>query len=200
VLVFGIDILNETMKTTLYKATNLKTIAWANGTSTELFIFPENGDFLTRNFLFRISTATVEAETSTFSFFEGIERTLMILEGNLVLEHVGRYSKELKTFDQDSFSGEWDTKSIGKVKDFNLMCKKGASGSVQHYPFSSNESNQLELKGAMSFIYVQSGVFACRGEVLSAGDTLQIQKVVENEIEIKAKEGGDLVFVEVVFA
>jgi hypothetical protein len=36
--------------------------------------------------------------------------------------------------------------------------------------------------------------------VLSAGDTLQIQKVVENEIEIKAKEGGDLVFVEVVFA
>lgn len=188
------------MKTILHKATTSKTIAWANGTSTELFIFPEKGDFLTRDFLFRISTATVEAETSTFSFFEGIERTLMILEGNLILEHIGRYTKELKTFDQDSFNGEWETKSIGKVKDFNLMCKKGASGSVKHFPFSSNESKQLELKGAMSFIYVQSGVFSCRGEVLTPGDTLQIQKVVENEIEVIAKEGGDLVFVEVAFS
>lgn len=185
------------MKTTLYKATTSKTIAWANGTSTELFIFPENGDFLTRDFLFRISTATVEAETSTFSFFEGIERTLMILEGNLILEHVGRYTKELKTFDQDNFSGEWDTKSKGKVKDFNLMCKKGASGSVQHFPFSSNESKQLELKGTMSFIYVQSGVFSCRGEVLSAGDTLEIQREFETEIEIIALEQGDIIFVEV---
>jgi environmental stress-induced protein Ves len=187
------------MKTRMYKATSSKTIAWANGTSTELFIFPENGDFLTRDFLFRVSTATVEAETSTFTFFEGIDRTLMILEGNLILEHVGRYTKELKTFDQDNFSGEWDTKSKGKVKDFNLMCKKGASGSVQHFPFSTNESKHIELKGAMSFFYIQSGVYNCRGEVLNAGDTLQIQKVVENEIEIIAKEGGDLVFVEVEF-
>lgn len=187
------------MKTRLYKATSSKTIAWANGTSTELFIYPENGDFLTRDFLFRISTATVEAETSNFTFFEGINRTLMILEGNLTLEHVGRYTKELKTFDQDNFSGEWDTNSKGKVKDFNLMCKKGASGSVQHFQFSTDETKQLELKGAMSFFYVQSGVFACRGEVMNAGDTLQIQKGFENEIEVFSKEGGDLVFVEVEF-
>jgi environmental stress-induced protein Ves len=187
------------MKTILYKATTSKTIAWANGTSTELFIFPENGDFLTRNFLFRISTATVEAATSTFTFFEGIERTLMILEGNLSLEHVGRYTKELNTFDQDHFNGEWDTKSKGKVKDFNLMCKKGASGSVQHFPFSTNESKQLELKGVMSFLYVQSGIYNCRGETLNPGDTLHIQKEFENDIEVIAKESGDLVLVEVEF-
>ena len=185
------------MKTRLYKATTSKTIAWANGTSTELFIFPENGDFLTRDFLFRISTATVEAETSTFTFFEGIDRTLMILDGDIILEHVGRYTKELKTFDQDHFNGEWDTKSIGKVKDFNLMCKQGASGSVQHFPFSTNESKQLELKGVMSFLYVQSGIYNCRGEMLNAGDTLHIQKEFENEIEVIAHEGGDLVLVEV---
>lgn len=187
------------MTTTLFPKSNSKTIAWANGTSTELFIFPEDGDFLTRDFLFRISTATVEAETSTFSFFEGIERTLMILEGNLVLEHVGRYTKELKTFDQDCFSGEWDTKSKGKVKDFNLMCKKGASGSVHHFSLSPKESKQLELKGTMSFVYVQSGIYNCRGEVLTPGDTLQIQKVVETYIEIICLERGDLIFVEVEF-
>ena len=36
------------------------TINWASGTSTEIFIYPANGSFADRNFLFRISTATVE--------------------------------------------------------------------------------------------------------------------------------------------
>jgi hypothetical protein len=79
------------------------------------------------------------------------------------------------------------------------MCKQGASGSVQHFPFSTNESKQLELKGVMSFLYVQSGVYNCRGEMLNAGDTLHIQKEFENEIEVIAHEGGDLVLVEVEF-
>ena len=187
------------MKTERILASNSKTINWANGTSTELYIFPANGDFLTRDFLFRISTATVEAETSTFTFFEGIQRTLMILEGNLVLDHVGRYTKELKTFDQDSFSGEWDTKSKGKVKDFNLMCKDGANGAVTHYRLSTNETTRCELKGDVNFLYVQSGRFSSRGESLSPGDSLLIHREFETEIEVLSMEEGDFVFVEVDF-
>lgn len=185
------------MKTELIKSTNTKTISWANGTSTELFIFPENGDFLTRDFLFRISTATVEAEESVFSFFEGIQRTLMILEGNLTLDHVGRYTKKLNTFDQDSFFGEWETKSKGKVKDFNLMCKIGANGTVHHYALSTNEKIYLGLKGDFNFIYVQEGQFECRGEIIASSDTLKVEREFENEIEITSIERGDLIFVEV---
>jgi len=185
------------MKTELVKAISSKTIAWANGTSTELFIFPASGNFLTRDFLFRISTATVEVEESVFSFFEGIQRTLMILEGNLVLEHVGRYTRELNSFDQDSFSGEWDTKSKGKVKDFNLMCKEGASGTVQHYCLSEKETLQCELKEDVAFLYVQSGIFECRGDVLKAGDTLHIEREFETEIEVLSLENGHVIFVEV---
>src|SRR6476660_8146686 len=81
------------------------TINWASGTSTEIFIYPSNGSFADRNFLFRISTATVEAEESTFTFFEGITRHLMILKGELELIHEGRYTKHLKPYDQDTFSG-----------------------------------------------------------------------------------------------
>jgi environmental stress-induced protein Ves len=43
-----------------FKADKSKTITWASGTSTELFIFPSSGDFQKRDFLFRLSTATVE--------------------------------------------------------------------------------------------------------------------------------------------
>ena len=89
------------------------TINWASGTSTEIFIYPSDGSFADRNFQFRISTATVEAEESTFTFFEGITRHLMILKGELELRHEGRYTKHLKPYDQDVFSGEWETYSKG---------------------------------------------------------------------------------------
>src|SRR3954468_3603561 len=115
-----------------FTAENRTVINWASGTSTEIFIHPSNGNFAARRFLFRISTATVEAEESTFTFFEGITRHLMILKGKLELIHEGRYTKQLEPFDQDVFSGEWSTRSKGKVTDFNLMLKQGATGSLTH--------------------------------------------------------------------
>mgnify|MGYP000737003170 CR=1 FL=1 len=51
-----------------------KTVSWANGTSTELFVYPADGNFQTRDFTFRISTATVEAEETTFSDFSGLTK------------------------------------------------------------------------------------------------------------------------------
>jgi environmental stress-induced protein Ves len=90
---------------TRYTPGNRTTINWASGTSTEIFIYPATGNFADRDFTFRISTATVEAEESTFSFFEGITRHLMILKGELELTHEGRYTKHLQPFDQDTFSG-----------------------------------------------------------------------------------------------
>src|SRR5688572_20272876 len=97
------------------------TINWAHGTSTEIFIYPANASFAERSFQFRISTATVEADETNFTFFEGITRHLMILKGDLELVHEGHYTKHLKPFDQDIFSGEWNTRSRGRVTDFNLM-------------------------------------------------------------------------------
>src|ERR1043165_8830857 len=120
------------MSITIHSPDSRTTIHWASGTSTEMFIYPSDGSFADRRFLFRISTATVEAEESTFTFFEGITRHLMILKGNLELIHEGRFTKHLKPYDQDVFSGEWSTRSKGKVTDFNLMLKNGATGSLSH--------------------------------------------------------------------
>src|SRR3954468_10995977 len=120
-----------------FTAENRTVINWASGTSTEIFIHPSNGNFAARRFLFRISTATVEAEESTFTFFEGITRHLMILKGELELTHEGRYTKHLKPYDQDTFSGEWSTRSKGKVTDFNLMLKDGAKGLLMHHSIKS---------------------------------------------------------------
>lgn len=180
-----------------FTAENRTTINWASGTSTELFIYPADAGFAERNFLFRMSTATVEAEESTFTFFEGIRRHLMILKGQLELIHEGRYSKQLKPYEQDSFSGEWSTRSRGKVTDFNLMLKDGAEGSLEHEHLEAGQSAGFTGSTGYDFIYLASGTAEIsNGGTAGAGDLFWLSNGAE--LDIHAKECCDLVIVEVV--
>jgi environmental stress-induced protein Ves len=168
------------------------TINWASGTSTEIFIHPANGSFADRNFLFRISTATVETEESTFTFFEGITRHLMILKGELELIHEGRYTKHLKTYDQDTFSGEWSTRSKGKVTDFNLMLKNGATGSLKHHRIEAENGMTFSAKTPWYFLYFASGTATLsNGNTGKAGDLIRIEN--ESGINIQTQERCDVV-------
>ncbi|HEY1031421.1 MAG TPA: HutD family protein [Flavipsychrobacter sp.] len=172
------------------------TINWASGTSTEIFIYPSNATFAERNFLFRISTATVEAETSTFTFFEGITRHLMLLKGELELIHVGRYTKHLKPYEQDVFSGEWDTHSKGKVTDFNLMLKNGATGTLIHHYTAAQASTTYTADSDYYFLYLASGkATLSNGNALNAKDLLWIGK--GTDIVVHAQEPCDIIAIEV---
>ena len=177
---------------------NRITINWAHGTSTELFIHPGNANFLDRNFTFRISTATVEAEETNFTYFEGITRHLMILKGEVDLAHEGRYSKHLKPFDQDIFSGEWNTTSRGKVTDFNLMLKENAIGSLLHIQVQGGESTRISTSGTFCFVYIANGkVTDHNGELYKTGDLLKIQNDLHETLELKAQEKADLIRISV---
>jgi environmental stress-induced protein Ves len=179
-----------------FTADDRATINWASGTSTELFIHPSNGSFAERDFLFRISTATVEAEESTFTFFEGITRHLMILKGELELIHEGRYTKHLQPFDQDVFFGEWSTRSKGKVTDFNLMLKAGATGGLTHNRIEAGEHKSFTAETGYYFVYVASGTAALsNGNTTKAGDLLWIEKGLE--LGVDAQTHCDLVIIEV---
>jgi len=170
------------------------TINWAGGTSTEMFIYPSDGSFTDRNFIFRISSATVEVKESDFTFFEGITRHLMILKGELNLTHVGRYNKQLSVYDQDTFSGEWETKSQGEVTDFNLMLKGGAEGSLQHVELDENAKKVFTKRSDYYFVYVTNGLCTVDGTSLFTGDLVEIEK---GEAKFIAIEDCDLVLIEV---
>ena len=43
--------------------------SWSGGRTTEIFIFPVGERYSDRNFLFRISTAEVELDSSDFNYF-----------------------------------------------------------------------------------------------------------------------------------
>ena len=174
------------------------TFPWTSGTSTEIFIYPADATFTERNFIFRISTATVEADESVFTHFEGITRHLMILHGELELIHEGRYTKHLKPFDCDTFSGEWSTRSKGRVTDFNLMLKQGATGSLIAHHIEKGRTLSLTASGDYYFIYVASGEGNYENnEIVKAGDLLHIPD--GTQINLLAHESCSFIEIKVSF-
>lgn len=103
---------------------------WSGGTTTELFIYPEDCLYGDRDFDWRISTATIQLMSSTFTKLPGYMRRLMMLKGRENLNHEDHHRVILEPFDQDYFDGGWVTKSYGRGTDFNLMLKKGYEGYV----------------------------------------------------------------------
>jgi len=109
-----------------------KTNAWTNGESTEIYIFPEDGNYTDRTFLWRVSTATVATESSEFTVLFGVKRWIMPYDATLHLTHTNNskplYSITLKPYEAHCFKGDWNTSGLGITRDFNLMLKEGAFG------------------------------------------------------------------------
>jgi environmental stress-induced protein Ves len=104
---------------------------WSGGTTTEIAIFPENADYSRRDFRWRISSARVDSEESEFTSLPGIWRLIMVLEGELTLEHEHHHSVRLEPFQQEAFAGDWVTRSKGRARDFNIMLATGCTGRMQ---------------------------------------------------------------------
>ena len=152
---------------------NLRSTNWSGGMTTQLYIYPENADFTSRQFDFRISTATIDAESSDFTTLKGFERKLLVLSGNLELEHAEHHSKKLVPFEQDCFLGEWQTKSRGKAVDFNVIYRPGMETHLFAKTLVSGESISFNTDKGL-FIYVFSGLVRIGNETAKAGDLVQV--------------------------
>lgn len=104
--------------------------AWSGGSTTQLAISPASAVYAKRDFLWRLSSATVEAERSCFTPLPGVQRWLMPLEGTVELHHAGREAVRLEPYEVDAFDGGDDTVSIGRCRDFNLMTRENCEGAL----------------------------------------------------------------------
>lgn len=105
---------------------------WSGGTTTQLFIFPPSASYAKRDFLYRISSATVELEQSEFTDLPDYDRWITTLNGNISLAHDSGQTVHLTPYDVYSFDGGCKTLSIGRCTDFNLMLRKGkARGAIR---------------------------------------------------------------------
>ena len=118
------------MKSILRKEKDFSVSNWSGGKTKELAIFPADSKYADREFIYRLSSATVDLEESDFTMLPDYDRVLMVLQGSTVLTYNGKKSVHLNELEQDSFDGAWTTKSYGKITDYNLMTIKGTAGKV----------------------------------------------------------------------
>ena len=97
---------------------------WSGGTTTQIAIAPAGAIYAERDFLWRVSSATVELETSDFTPLPDYERFLSTLRGIVRLTH-GEGTIELTPGSVHRFDGGAPTSSEGTCTDFNLMLRKG---------------------------------------------------------------------------
>ncbi len=178
----------------LHKATQ-----WSGGCTTELFIYPEGADYKRLDFLFRVSTATIEVEKSVFTNLPEVRRKIMILDGEIELIHDGMNAKKLSRFDTDSFLGDTPTQSIGMATDFNVMTKGGVNGNICHAELDIGEIKALSVDTTTQklLFYVYSGTVQIKNETISSGDVVYFKTIAGLEhITVAAKSDSIIIIVE----
>lgn len=70
----------------------------------------------------------------------------MILEGEITVTHEGHYSKSLKPFEVDTFSGDWTTRALGTCIDFNVMTIGSIQSELYHLELPANSYFKLKCK------------------------------------------------------
>jgi environmental stress-induced protein Ves len=116
------------MKARVLRNEGLVRIPWKNGggTTAEVAAFPEGSGFET--FGWRVSMADV-ASDGPFSIFPGIDRTLVVVEGNgIELDVEGIAYRLDEASPKLSFSGDDITAGRllwGPIRDLNVMTRRG---------------------------------------------------------------------------
>ncbi|WP_158534746.1 HutD/Ves family protein [Romboutsia maritimum] len=145
----------------IIRSEEYKISKWSGGTTTQIYIYPEESTYNDLNFKWRLSSANVNLEESTFTHLPGISRKIMTLDNELILEHENRYTRNLKPFEVESFSGDWKTKSYGKVTDFNLMINKDCDGDLKSLTINKNSSVEIYLENKDNKYKYISKAFYC---------------------------------------
>ncbi|PKQ60756.1 hypothetical protein BZG02_17960 [Labilibaculum filiforme] len=191
------------MNIEILRADAFQTINWAGGTSTQLFIYPPTSTYQQRDFTFRLSTATVEIEKSDFTSLPGVSRKLMILEGAIEIIHENKYRKKLNKFNTDSFEGDWNTSSVGKCIDFNLMTRGNAKGELSALTLEKNQTVPLPFKKETDFLILSvfSGEIELNTkeerQIVKQGSLCVITQLDSAKLEIKGITNSEVILSEI---
>jgi len=188
-----------TKRATILTSSEFRPTKWSGGSTTELFIFPPTGVYKKLDFAFRLSTATVEIETSVFTSLEAVSRTLIVLEGTMKLVHEGHHTTELSKNQVDRFDGSWKTTSFGTCTDFNLMTKGATKGDQVGFGIKKDQHKDYQLEDAWDwfFIYVHSGSVGIRlsreNYQLNKGDLMVVEQPENSPARITGLVSSELV-------
>ncbi|MDO9274424.1 MAG: HutD family protein [Lutibacter sp.] len=191
------------MKIDILKAADFKTTKWAGGSTTELYIHPPTANYASRNFKFRISSATVEIEQSNFTKLPEVSRQLMVLSGSIKVSHKNHHMVQLHKNDIDSFDGSWETSAVGTCVDFNLMTKGQTKGKISSACVSEDKTLNFQLDATCEFIifYAYEGNlqvdFSSENRNVNQGELLVIQHPINKVVKLQSIEDCALAVVKI---
>ena len=148
------------MEFRIIRPEDFETGVWSGGTTTQIAVYPEDSSYGERNFIFRLSSATVDTDRSEFTHLPDYDRWLMILEGSARLVYGNDREISLKPYERDAFDGGAATVSFGKVMDYNMMLRKGGRGSMEAVRLDENTKKitllpQGEYRGGFAGIFLR---------------------------------------------
>jgi environmental stress-induced protein Ves len=149
----------------LIKSAERDTTNWSGGSTSQIAIHPQHAEYGKRNFTWRLSSAKVELAESTFTSLPGIQRVLMVTDGEVTLKHQGHHSICLKPFAQDRFYGDWTTKSFGKVSDFNLMMAHDCKGELSSIALVEKTRIETAVLSSRDCSHFSSAFYCLDGSV-----------------------------------
>jgi hypothetical protein len=168
------------VRLTLLRGADLVASTWKNGGGITREIALGGS---AEAFAWRVSVADV-AQAGPFSRFEGVARTLVLLDGaGMVLDETGGAAARMhmlaKPLDVAHFDGEAPISARlidGPTRDFNLMVRRDVARATFEI---WREPTTRDMQGETALLYCANGTASVRvngGEpvALAAGDTLRI--------------------------
>lgn len=169
---------------------------WSGGKTTELFIYPEGSEYSKRDFKMRISSATVELETSNFTKLDSIHRFITPLDNELKLTHNNNEFINLKPFEVYEFDGDIETISFGKVKDFNLMLAHGVNGRLKNFYIDEKKHIIILANSGFNILYSYDCLFRISIDeeefMLYPNEILVMESNEMKNIKIQSNESSNI--------
>lgn len=170
--------MGEEMRLTRLGAGDYRRMPWKNGGGSTLELLQDAA--AGGGFNWRLSIADVSAP-GPFSTFEGIDRQIMLVEGNGMVLSFGNAAPPAviaKPLRPHSFRGEWATDCRlveGAIRDFNVMVRRDW-GSAAVNGFDLVKGQQLTVAVApLTLLHVLAGAVECGGQQAGAPDTLRLE-------------------------
>ncbi len=145
----------------LYAADQHREMPWANGQGTTWEVaVAGDGDFD-----WRLSFAAVEG-TTTFSAFPGVDRVIVLVEGERLHLEVDGRAQQLLPYEPFAFAGEAAVTCVAPAPttDFNVMTRRGRYDATVECFVLAGESMALPEHEAVVF------VVGLTGSLVAAGD------------------------------
>lgn len=171
----------------LIKKSDLQIMPWKNGRgmSAQIAIHPKNAIFPADDFLWRLSSASVNSRDS-FSIFPNYNRILVVWQG----KGLRLNGQDILPDQPHFFPGDQtiDCELIdGIVVDLGLIYRRDqVTADMQVLEFDKTH-NKLSLQGSetVHFLVCASGSFETQGYLVETGDTLRISHPMEMNLTSK---------------